>query len=119
MNLKHSGLLLSVILAITFVTSFTDGRYLLVELNDEDDISDSGIKLIENAKKEKWLTWNTIWTERLMFIAFPSGLKQLKEWSEVLNLISSGKLAQLEAPIDQTLAKYLGNDIHVNYQVLA
>ena len=54
-----------------------------------------------------------------MFITFPLGLKQLQEWSEVLSLISSGKLAQLEAPIDQTLAKYLGNDIHIKYQVLA
>ena len=46
MNLKYSCALISVVLAITFVASFTDGRYLLVKVKDEDERTDSGIKIV-------------------------------------------------------------------------
>ena len=43
MELIRSEITLLVVVAVIFVVSFTDGRYLLVEVNDEKEIDTSGI----------------------------------------------------------------------------
>ena len=43
MELVRSEVTLLVVVAGIFVVSFTDGRYLLVEVNDEKEIDTSGI----------------------------------------------------------------------------